>query len=414
MTNRGRVLENHALVVRDGRILDLLPSGDAAQRYAAGSVIQRSSHLLMPGLINTHTRAAMSLLRAGSPAREARAAGREFVRDGVMAAVAEMLISGITCFADRCYFPDEAARAAGEQGMRAVVGLPVAETPSPWARTAADYLTEGLRVRDEFSGHPLISTVFAPHAAHEVGDATFARLAMLADELDAGIQIDLHASTDEIARSVAVYGARPIERLWQLGLLTPALTAVHMTHASAADIDLAQRTGMAVSLGLQACLARGPVLPPLCELAASGIRLGVGSGDGACANQDLWTEMKMCALAMSSLDRPGDPDHSAWDALAMATSAGAAVLGLEDVGTLERGKWADLCCLDLAGPATQPMTHPVTHLVFGGGRDIVCDVWVAGRQLLSDGEFMRLDWDRVAAHADGWAARLNTEGDARG
>jgi 5-methylthioadenosine/S-adenosylhomocysteine deaminase len=418
MTTRGRVLENHTLVVRDGRILDLLPSGDAAQRYSAATVIQRSAHLLMPGLINTHTDASMSLLRgadSAAPRLEAHFTGPEFVRDGVLAAVAEMLISGITCFADRCYFPDEAARAASDQGMRAVLGLPVAETVSPWARTSAEYLTEGLRVRDEFSGHPLISTVFAPHAAHELSDATFARLAMLADELDAGIMIDLHASTDEIARSVEVYGARPIERLWQLGLLTPALTAVHMTHSSAADIDLAQRTGMAVSLGLQACLARGPILAPLSAFAASGIRLALGTGGDGRGNQDLWAEMKMSALTMSSLHRAGEPGHSAWDALAMATCGGAAVLGLDgDVGTLDAGKWADLCCVDLGGPATQPLTHPVTQLVFGGGRDIVSDVWVGGRQLLSDGEFMRLDWNRVAAHVDAWAARMNTEGAARG
>jgi 5-methylthioadenosine/S-adenosylhomocysteine deaminase len=418
MTARGRVLENHALVVRDGRILDVLPSGDAAQRYAAGSVVERPAHLLMPGLINSHTHAATSLLRgADSPAalREAHFAGPEFVRDSVLAAVAEMLISGITCFADRCYFPGEAARAASEQGMRAVVGLPVAETGSPRAKTSAEYFTESLRVRDEFSGHPLISTVFAPHGAHELSDATFARLAMLADELDAGIMIDLHASTDEIARSVAVYGARPIERLWQLGLLTPALTAVHMTHSSAADIDLAQRTGIAVSLGLQACLTRGPLLPPLSAFAESGIRLGLGSGGGACANQDLWSEMKMSALTMSSLHREGEPGHSAWDALAMATCGGAAVLGLDgDVGTLQAGKWADLCCVDLGGPATQPVARPVTQLVFGGGRDIVSDVWVAGRQLLSDGEFMRLDWNRVAAHVGAWTARMNAEGEARG
>jgi 5-methylthioadenosine/S-adenosylhomocysteine deaminase len=412
MTARGRVLENHTLVVRDGRILDLLPSAEAAQRYAAGSVIQRPAHLLMPGLINTHTHGASSLLRgSGSPATvpETQFAGPEFVRDGVFAAVAEMLISGITCFADRCCFPDEAARAASEQGMRAVVGLPVAETISPWASTASEYFTEGLRVRDEFSGHPLISTVFAPHASDKLSDATFARLAILADELDAGIVIDLHASADEIARSVAVYGARPIERLWQLGLLTPALNAVHMAHTTAADIDLAQRTGIAVSLGLQACLARGQSLPPLPALTASGIRLGLGSGGGAWGNHDLWAEMKMSALTMSSLHRAGEPGHSAWDALAMSTCGGAEVLGLGgDVGTLEPGKWADLCCVDLGGPATQPVTHPVTQLVFGGGRDIVCDVWVAGRQLLSDGEFMRLDWNRVAARLNAGAARMNT------
>jgi 5-methylthioadenosine/S-adenosylhomocysteine deaminase len=408
MTTRGRVLENHTLVVRDGRILDLLPSADAAQRYAATAVVQRPAHLLMPGMINTHTRAAMSLFRGvDSPIAplEQRFVGPEFVRDGVLAAIAEMLSSGITCFGDRYYYPDQCARTAAEQGMRAVIGLPVAETISPWAKSSSEYLTEGLRVRDEYAGHPLISTVFAPHAPDKLSNATFARVATLADELDAGIVIDLHGSADEIAHSLSEHGMRPIERLWQLGLLTPALNAVQMTHATAADIDVAQRSGLGVSLSSVASLNSEHQLPPLASFVASGIRLGVGTG-GAC-RQDVWGEMHLLALMTRPPQPSGGSDYSTWDALATATRGGAAVLGLDgDVGTLESGKWADLCCVDLGGPATQPLSDPVTQLVFCGGRDIVSDVWVAGRQLLSAGELIRLDWPGVAARANAWAARL--------
>jgi 5-methylthioadenosine/S-adenosylhomocysteine deaminase len=409
MTARGRVLENHTLVVRDGRILDLLPSTDAAERYAPTVLIQRPAHLLMPGIINTHTHAALSLFRgfgAPVPLLEAHYVGPAFAHDGVLAAVAEMLVSGITCFGDRCHYPHETARTAGEQGMRAVIGLPVAETVTPWG--------EGLRLRDEFAGHPLISTVFAPHAADQLSDATFARLATLADELDAGIMIDLHESADEIARCVAMHGVRPIGRLWQLGMLTPALNAVHMTHAAAPDVELAQRTGISISLALSPGLGSEHRLPPLGSFVASGIRLGMGTGGNACGSQDVWSEMKLYALMMSSARRLGESDYTAWDALAAATRGGAAVLGLDGgVGTLEPGKWADLCCVDLGGPATQPLCDPVTQLVLCGGRDIVSDVWVAGRQLLLDGELTRLDWNRVAARANEWAARMKLEGDAR-
>lgn len=414
MTARGRVLENHSLVVRDGRILDLLPSADAADRYAATVALERPAHLLMPGMINAHTRAALSLLRGRDTplaALETHFVGSEFVRDGVLAAVAEMLISGITCFGDRYYYPDETARAAGEQGMRAVIGLPVAETVSPWAKSASEYLTAGLRVRDEFAGHPLISTVFAPHAPDQVSDATFARIVTLADELDAGIVIDLHESADAIARSVAVHGSRPIERLWQLGMLTPALNAVHMRYAAPADVALAQRTGISISLGPSSSLACEQQLPPVASFVAAGIRVGLGTGGGY---QDLWGEMKLFALVMSSMRRPGEPDYTAWDALAVVTRGSASVLGLDvDVGTLETGKWADLCCVDLGGPATQPLNDPVKQLVFCGGRDIVSDVWVAGRQLLSEGELSRLDWSRVAARAAAWTARMNSRGETR-
>jgi len=412
MTTRGRVLENHTLVVLDGRILDVLPTADAAERFAATVVVQRPAHLLMPGMINAHTHAAKSLFRGlDSPVAhlEQRFVGPEFVRDGVLAAIAEMLSSGITCFGDRYYYPDQCARTAAEQGIRAVIGLPVSETASPWAKSASEYLAQGLSVRDDYAGHPLISTVFAPHAPDQVSNATFARVATLADELDAGVVIDLHESADEIARSLAVHGVRPIERLWQLGLLTPALNAVHMAHATPADIDLARRTGLGVSLCSQSSLKSEHRFPPLASFVASGIRLGVGTG-GAC-RQDVWGEMQLLALMTPRADSSGGSDGTAWDALTAATRGGAAVLGLDgEVGTLESGKWADLCCVDLAGPATQPLIDPVTQLVFCGGRDIVSDVWVAGRQLLADGELIRLDWPGVAARANAWAQRLKTGG----
>ncbi len=413
MTSHRQLLEDHTLVVRDGRILDLLPSTDAADLYAATAVVQRPAHLLMPGMVNSHTHAATSLFRGqGAPVAslEERFLGPEFVRDGVLSAIAEMLRSGITCFADRYYYPDQTARAAGEQGMRVVIGLPVAETASPWAKSAPEYLTEGLRVRDEYAGHPLISTVFAPHAPHKVSNATFARIATLADELDAGIVIDLLESADAIARSMAAYGVRPIERLWQLGLLTPALNAVHMAHATAADVELAQRTGIAVSLCISSGIQVERRLPPLDAFADSGIRMGLGSG-GACRNQDVWGEMKLLALMMSGRRRSGEPDHAGWDALAMATRGGASVLGLDGVvGTLDPGKWADLCCVDVGGPATQPLSDPVAQLAMCGGPGMVSDVWVAGRQLLRDGELTRLDWPRAAARAAAWAMRMKSGG----
>ncbi|MGC1520276.1 MAG: amidohydrolase family protein, partial [Steroidobacteraceae bacterium] len=325
MTAPGRVLEHHTLVVRDGRILDLLPTAEAA-RYAATVAVQRPRHLLMPGMINAATYAARSLFR-GLPADQAAAlerrfAGPELVRDGVLATLAEMLRAGVTCFGDRYDFPDETARVACEQGMRAVIGLPVAETPGPWAQSPAECVTLGLRVRDEYKGHPLISTAFAPHALAGISDATLARVATLADELDAGIVIDLHAAEHEIAHSVAVHGMRPIERLWKLGLLTPALRAVHMNHASAADIELAERTGIAISLSSQACLERERRLPPVPALLGSAIRLSVASAGRACGSQDAWAEMRLLALSSGS----------AWDALAAATCGGAAACGLEDLG----------------------------------------------------------------------------------
>jgi 5-methylthioadenosine/S-adenosylhomocysteine deaminase len=405
MTARGVVLERHSMVVRDGRILDVLPSSAAAERYSAIAVLQRASHLLMPGMINTHSDAARLLFRGvNDGAARDRFATAEFTRDGLLAAIAEMLKSGVTTFYDDHFFPEETARTAAEQGMRAVLGMPISESATPWAKNAPQSMTRSLRFRDEFNDHPLISTAFAPQSGNALSDATFAHLATVADELDAGISMELHQSTAEINQGLALHGARPIERLWKLGLLTPAFNAVHMVHAAAADIELAQRTGISISLCAQSDLQSGNGLPPIAAFAAAGIRLGLGTGSAAAMSQDLWGEMKL--IALMSQASPGAA-ASAWDALAIATCGGAAVLNLDGgVGTLEAGKWADLCCVDLSGPGIQPLRDPITQLVLSGGRDIVSDVWVAGRQLLSAGELTRLDWPEVAARSADWAARM--------
>jgi 5-methylthioadenosine/S-adenosylhomocysteine deaminase len=400
--SRNVVLEDHSLLVRDGRILDILPNAVAAERYSARAVLQRNSHLLMPGMINAASSAAALLFRAangGGAALEAPASA-EFARDGTLAAIAEMLRSGITCFCDRFFFPEETARTASEQGMRAMLGMPVTDRPTLWAKDAAQSMTRALRLRDAYKGDPLVSTAFAPLAANNLSDATFARLVTLADELDAGIMIDLHQSTQEIDACVAAHGMRPLERLWNIGLLTPALNAAHMVHLTAGDMNLLHRTGISITVCPQGDLKLGGGLPPIAAFAAAGTRLGIGSAGAAALSQDIWGDMKIVGLLAG-----------AWHALHAATQGGASALGLEgEIGTLETGKWADLCCADLSRPGTQPVGDPVAQLVFGGGRDIVSDVWVGGRQLLSGGELTRLDWSDAADRSTAWAARMTARG----
>src|SRR5258708_2277549 len=400
MTARNVVLEDHSLLVRDGRILDILPNAVAAERYSATAVLQRTSHLLMPGMINVQSAAAMLLFRGANGGASPVEINAEFTRDSTLAAIAEMLNSGITCFCDRSCFPEETARTAHEQGRRAMIGMPVTDRATTWARDAGQSLSRAIALRDKFRGDPLVSTAFAPLAANTLSDATFARLVTLADEVDAGIMMDLHQSTQEIGECTAMHGMRPIERLWNLGLLTPALNAAHMVHLSPADLALMQRTGISVTICPQADMKLGNGLPPVAAFSAAGVRLGIGSAGAQTGAHDMWGDMKIAALLTN-----------AWDALRAATHGGAAVLGLDgEVGSLESGKWADLCCVDLSGPGTQPVGDPLAQLVFGGGRDIVSDVWVAGRQLLSGGELTRLDWPEVAARSAAWPLRLNARG----
>jgi len=381
MTRPHELLEHHTLVMRDGRIVEVLPRAAALPKYAPRAVLDRPLHLLMPGLVDARTR--IGGQRRAVPVLE-------FQPDGALVSIANMLKAGVSCVCNIGYFPRHAAEMLATQGMRAHIGLPVAEHPSLWAENAGEYLTRALSLRDEYKAHPSISTGFAPLGVQAMSDATFGRIGTLADELDAGILMTLHESTSAIDESLTRHGLRPLARLESLGLLTPALTAAHMVHLDAADIDLAQRGGIGLTLCLASDLTCGSDLPPIPALAAAGLRLGVGS-DGGGNHPDVLTEMKLLALhARASLDP--------WQVLAATTRGGAAVLGLDaEIGTLEAGKWADLCCMDLSGPAVQPVSDPVRQLVFSGGRDMVSDVWVAGRQLLSEGQFTRLDWPALAA-----------------
>lgn len=420
MTEAGEVLEHHSLVVGNGRILDLLPQPAAKIRYPQVPVLQRPHHLLMPGLVNAHTHAAMSLFRGfadGLPLMEwltqkiwpleRRFVTAEFVHDGALLSIAEMLRAGITCFGDMYFFPNETAKAAVETGMRAVIGMPVADFHSPWAQSPNEYLSKALSVRDEYKGHPWITTAFAPHAPYTVGDETFVRIRTLADELDTAVMIHLHESEQEVTESMRLHGVRPIQRLERLGILTPALNAVHMVHMSAADIELAQRSGISVTLCPESNLKLGNGAPPVYQWRQSRVPMGLGT-DGPASNndQDLWPEIKLAAL-LSRTHSESAPGLSAWDALALATRGGAAAVGLGDqIGTLETGKWADLACVNFDHPAMQPVYDPCSQLVFSGSRDLVSDVWVAGRHLLNDSRFTRLDWPAVRDRAQAWSDQL--------
>jgi 5-methylthioadenosine/S-adenosylhomocysteine deaminase len=405
MTSRDVLLEGHALVIRDGRILDLLPAELAAVRYAATVHVDRPEHLLLPGLIDACAELMPDAANTFLAAAE--------VADSGLLHIAAMLRAGTSCFCTAGYYPDQVAGLATTQGMRAVIGIPLTETASRWAQRPGDYLTRALNFRDEFAGHPTLATAFAPLDAAVISDDLFSRIATLANELDAGVLISLHESAAAVADCLARHGLTPIDRLHRLGMLTPALVAANMVHVSDADLALAQRSGIAVTLCPESNLRAGFGPPPVAAWARTGLRLGTGSGSGTCATTaaagapDLWSALRLLALlaiptSVRDAAAPAAATGAAletWDALATVTRGAAAALGLDnEIGSIETGKWADLCCIDLRIPGMlRPGAPAVERLVFGGGRDLVSDVWVSGRHLLNERAFTRLDWSALAA-----------------
>lgn len=369
-----RLLERHSLIVRHGRIVDVLPVALARERYAPLTRLERSTHLLMPGLVDARVR----LDAAPGP-------GRSFA-DGILLGIARLLRSGITCFAHVGARAAEVAQLALEQGLRVCL----APSLAPGEAFAAS-LRETLRLHDEYRRHPSVATAFAIDDLNALDEAMIARIATLSDEIDMSVLAALHASEREIEDSVRRYGARPLARLERHGLLSPALVAAHMGYLDAQEIALARRCGIGITLCPESDIAGAIASAPLWTDAAVRVSLGRAAGS---EDPGLFADIRL--LARLAAGRLGPAE-----VLAAATRGGAAALGFEGVaGTLELGRAADLLCLDLGIPAAHGTDAPLATVVASGGRDLVCDVWVAGRQLICEGELLRLDWPRLAARLD--------------
>jgi 5-methylthioadenosine/S-adenosylhomocysteine deaminase len=416
----GLVLEDHAVVIAGDSLVALVPQQEVARDFDVAETIARPDHVLLPGLVNAHTHAAMTLLRGLAddlplgqwlaehiwPA-ESRWAGTEFVRDGTRLALLEMARGGITCFNDMYYFPDVVADLAVEHGMRAAVGMIVIEQPTPWAATVDEYFSKGLAVHDQYRGHPLIRVIFAPHAPYTVSDPTFSHLRLLADELDVPIHMHLHETRHEVEDSARLHGRRPLARLETLGLVASQLIGVHMTEVTPDEIALlAERNATVVHCPLSNLkLASG--FCPVNRLRSGGVNVALGT-DGAASNNrlDMFGEMRAAAVLAKAVAT--DPSAlAAEQALAMATINGARALGLDaEIGSLVPGKRADLICVDLRDPSTQPVHHVISQLVYATSSAQVTDAWVAGRRIVADRRAVDMDENGIYERADAWRARL--------
>ncbi|HEB94946.1 MAG TPA: TRZ/ATZ family hydrolase [Sedimenticola thiotaurini] len=424
----GEVLEYHSIAVHAGRILAILPSSEARESYQAASEHELHRHALIPGLVNAHTHAAMSLLRGLAddlplmtwlnehiwPA-ERRWVSEEFVADGTRLAVAEMLRGGVTCYNDMYFFPDVTGQVTAAAGMRAVVGLILIDFPSAWAGNADDYLQRGLAVHDQFRNDSLITTAFAPHAPYSVSDAPLERVRTLADELEIPIHMHVHETRDEVKQGLADFGNRPLRRLDELGLLSPALMAVHMTQLEDEEIELFASRGGSVVHCPESNLKLASGFCPVAQLLEAGINVALGT-DGAASNNDLdlLGEMRTAALLAKGVAGSASALPAA-DALRMATLNGATALGIAgETGSLEPQKAADITAVDLGRVENQPLYHPLSQLVYATGRDQVSDVWVAGRQVVREGRLTTIDEAELGARTREWQERIGRGDTLRG
>ncbi len=389
---QGQLLERTTVVVNQSSIIDVLPTELARQRYSAGQIINLDEHILIPGLINLHTHAAMSLMRGLAddlplmtwlqahiwPA-EKELVSERFVRDGTLLGCAEMLGGGVTCFNDMYFYPQAAAEAAMQMGMRANLGLLVLEFPSNYANDADDYLQKGLDARDSWRGNPLLTSSLAPHAPYTIENRTFEKVITYAEQLGLGIHVHLHETQDEIAQGIAQHGVRPLQRLADFGMLGPNLVAAHCVQMEPNEIEMMAEYGCHVAHCPTSNLKLASGIAPITKMLEAGINIGLGT-DGAASNNrlDMFAEMRLAALLAKGVS--GDAATlPATQALEMATINAARALGLDDkIGSIEIGKMADLAAVRIADAETLPCFDPLSHLIYVCGREHVSHVWVAG------------------------------------
>lgn len=417
------LLDNHAVRVVQGRITDVLPRDSALDRFPEDDRVELPRHVLMPGLVNMHTHSPMSLLRGYAddlaldawlrehiwPA-EQRWVSPEFVRDGTALAMMEMLRGGQTCFNEMYFFPEVIADLVDVVGMRALIGTPVIDVETPWAAGIGECLGYADELSSEWAGHERVSIALAPHAPYTVDDAGLEATRALADRRNLRVNMHVLEASWEIDHSRKEHGQRVLQRLHERGLLRDDFMAVHMVHLDDDDVAQLVETGVHVIHCPESNLKLASGVAPVSALLDAGVNVAIGT-DGAASNNnlDLLGEARTAALLGKGFS--GDPEAlDAWSVLEMLTLNGARALGQEQVlGSIEPGKWADLCALDLDQPETLPVHHVHSQLIYSASARQFTDVWVAGRRLLRDGVVTSPELDSTLERARDWQYRMMSE-----
>ena len=415
-----KIYEYYSIAISEGDILDLLPTNQAREKYSALDEHNLSRHAVIPGLINCHTHAAMSLFRGLAddlplmdwlnyhiwPA-EQRWVDADFVREGTQLAIAEMIRGGTTCFNDMYFFPDRVAEVSTECGIRAVIGLIVFDFPTIWGKDADDYILKGEQIYDKFRYSPLITAAFAPHAPYTVSDNPLQRISIIAEEINVPIHMHVNETSDEVRQSLEQHGKRPLQRLHDLGLVNERLMAVHMTQLQEDEIALIAKYGVNILHCPESNLKLASGFCPVHSLQEAGVNIALGTDSAASNNDmDMLGEMRMAALLGKGVAGKSSA-LAAYKVLEMATLNGAKALGIaERTGSLIKGKAADIVAIDLSVPETTPVFHPVSQIIYSASRNQVSDVWVAGKQLLKERQLLTINQESIMSLADDWQEKI--------
>ena len=399
-------LRNAAVVIRGERVVDVLPSAEALTRYDAVRVISGQNRVVMPGLINGHTHSAMTLFRGMVDdldlmtwlndyvfPMERRFVTHEFVRIGSELACWEMIRGGTTTFVDMYFYPEEIASVVDRCGLRAVIGAPHIDYPSPGFEGWVDSFAAARQFVDKWQGrHDRIRPAFAPHAPYTVSADHLAATVDAAADTDALVSMHLSEGPAEVAQIQSTYGKTPVDHVADLGLFDQKLIAAHMVVLTEQDIQRVASAGIGTVHNPTSNLKVASGVSPVPDLLAAGVAVALGT-DGAASNNDLdlWEEVRLAALLHKG--ETGDPTAiPARTALALATRIGARAIRWDDeIGTLTIGKQADLIQVEYGETNQLPLYDIVSHLVYVLDSDDVTTTVVAGQVLMEDKQILTID-----------------------
>ncbi|MGD8962995.1 MAG: amidohydrolase, partial [Desulfobacterales bacterium] len=364
--------------------------------------------IIMPGLINTHTHAAMTCFRGLAddlqlmswlndhifPA-EAKL-DEQKVYSGTLLACAEMIMSGTTCFCDMYLFEDAVARAADDAGMRAVVGEVLYDFDSPNYGPIAQGFEYTRKLIDKWQKHPRVNIAVEPHSTYLCAPELLQEAFDLAQDFKLPLVIHLAESKSEVAQIKERFDRTPVEHLAELGLLAPNVVACHCVESTENDIALLKRYDVKVAHNAESNMKLASGVAPIPRLLDEGICVGLGT-DGCASNNNLDLFLEMDTVAKLHKAKTLDPTvMDAQTVLKMATLKGAQVLGLESIiGSLETGKKADLIIVDTARPHLTPMYNPVSHMVYAARGSDVTTVIIDGTIVLEDGQLKTMNLESV-------------------
>ena len=426
MDDSFRLYPEGAVAIRDGEIISVGHSQDVVAEYQAEEVIDCKGKALIPGLINAHTHAPMTLLRGLADDRrldvwllgymmpvEREFVTPEFCRLGTLIACAEMIRGGTTCFADMYYFEDTVAEAVEEVGMRAVLGQTVMKFPSPDSEAYEDSLAAARKFILRWRGHELITPSVAPHAPYTCTEEILRDCTDLAVEFDVPLHIHISETAQEVEQWREKYDMPVVPWIKKLGLLEAKVLAAHCVHIDEGEIHTLQHAGAGVSHNPSSNLKIASGFAPVQQMLEEGIHLGLGT-DGPASNNDLdmFEEMRLASFAAKAIS--GDPTAvPARETLAMATRLGAKALHIDHlVGSLEPKKRADLALVDLATIHASPHFEydPLeiySRLIYAAKSSDVTDVMVNGNWLMKARELQTIETDPLIESAAGYATRIS-------